>query len=248
MPRPGRFPSFYVFALHKSGSTLLNRMLIKAFSHAKVPHLALPELAVSAGLPENEIANPKDFIFPNGYCYRGFRQFPDYLSAPGIAKSKKVLLIRDPRDILVSDYFSVAFSHTLPPRGKIRQEMLKLREFAKRVGVDEYCLSRIAFCKGEFEGYRQLLDGDIRLYRYTDVIFEKRKWLADMLTYFEVAVPERVIDAIAAELDVRPDRERPTEHIRQVTPGNYRRHLNTATIDLINNEFAAILARYSYSH
>jgi hypothetical protein len=211
-----------------------------------VPNLALPEIAVSAGLPENEIANSEDFVFPTGYCYRGYRQFPDYLSASGIAKSKKVLLIRDPRDILVSDYFSVAFSHTLPPSGGIREEMLKLREFAKRVGVDEYCLSRIGFCKSEFEGYRAMLGGDIRLYRYEDVIFEKAKWMADMLTYFDVAVPGAVVEAIATELDVRPDRERPTEHVRQVTPGNHRRHLSAATVEELNRKFAAILERHSY--
>ena len=66
MPRPGRFASFYVFALHKSGSTLMNNMLIRAFDYAKVPHVALSEFAFSAGLPENEIAKSGGIHIPSG--------------------------------------------------------------------------------------------------------------------------------------------------------------------------------------
>jgi hypothetical protein len=246
LPRPGDFASFYVFALHKSGSTLLNNMLIEALDYAQVPHIALSELAFAAGLPENEVTNAEDFIFSQGYCYRGYREFPPYLKSFDIMKNKKVLLIRDPRDMLVSDYFSVAYSHPLPPKGPVREVMIELRDFARKRDVNEYCLSQVAVFKKEFEGYRHLLDTDIRVYRYEDVIFEKQKWLAEMLSYFGITVPATLIERIAAAHDVRPEREIPSEHIRQVRPANFRQHLNQTTIDILNREFEPELVRHSY--
>ena len=148
--------------------------------------------------------------------------------------------------MLVSDYFSTAFSHGLPQTGVVRQRLIELRNFAEAVGVDEYCLSQAAVFKREFAGYRHLTDSEIRVYRYEDVVFEKRRWLADMLPYFEVAVPDTAIEGISAAHDVRPELENPNAHIRQVTPGNFRRHLNPATIDILNREFEAELTLHSY--
>jgi hypothetical protein len=246
IPLPGQFRSFYVFALHKSGSTLLNAMLAQGLDHAKVPHVALSELAFAAGLPENEITNPETFIFSHGYCYRGFREFPPYLRAFDISKNKKILLIRDPRDMLVSDYFSTAYSHSVPQRGPVHDLLTGLRNFAKSVDVNKYCLSQVAVYKAEFESYRHLLESDTRVYRYEDVIFDKRKWLEDILSYFQVAVPKNVIESIVFAHDVRPEREDPSAHIRQVIPGNFRRHLEPATIDILNREFDTELIRHSY--
>src|SRR5262249_13572233 len=76
LEEPGDFPSFFVFAMHKSGSTLMNRMLDQALSAASVPQVPLPSIAFEAGLPANEILNPEELIFPEGYCYRNFHGFP----------------------------------------------------------------------------------------------------------------------------------------------------------------------------
>jgi hypothetical protein len=41
LPQPGDFRPFFLFAMHKSGSTLLNRMMYQALSAAGVPQHAL---------------------------------------------------------------------------------------------------------------------------------------------------------------------------------------------------------------
>lgn len=247
MPRPGRFPSFYVFALHKGGSSLMNIMLVSALDYAKVPHIGMSEWAFAAGLPENEITNADEFIFPRGYCYRGYRQFPPYLRSFDIAQNKKVLLVRDPRDIIVSDYFSTRYSHAIPAQGSVRDELLKLRDLADNSGIDDYCLSQAPFYRSEFDGYRHIEATELRLYRYEDVIFNKQSWLEDMLSYFDISVPSSVIESIAEANDIRPEQERPTEHIRNVFPANFRLHLKQATIDMINQEFHDVLSRYGYA-
>jgi 2-O-methyltransferase len=248
IPEPGDFASIYLFAMHKSGSSLMNAMMSSALSIARVPIIDISTAAFSAGLPENKILNADQFIFPRGYCYGGFRRFPPYLRAFNLIRNKKALLVRDPRDMLVSFYFSVANSHRLPAKGVEREKVMRERAEAGALTIDEYCLTRISFFKSEFASYRHFLSSrEVRIYRYEDVIFDKFTWLSDMLSYFGVALGPEKIKAIAARHDIRPDTERPDEHIRQVTPGNFRKHLSGETIERINLEFALEMREYDYS-
>lgn len=246
LPRPSRLPSFYLFALHKSGSTLLNNMMQDAIDCAGISSIALSEVAFSAGLPESDIINPEDFIYPVGYCYRGFREFPPYLRGFDISRNKKILLVRDPRDMLVSNFFSVKFSHTLPADGVVRRLLERERELASSMSIDQYCRSEAALFKAEFDGYRPILGTEIRIFRYEDIIFNKREWLGEMLAYLEIALPPDAIERIVRTHDIVPDTERAGEHVRQVTPGNYKKHLNSATVSELNHRFSEILSKYRY--
>jgi hypothetical protein len=245
IPPPGNFDAFYLFAMHKSGSTLLNRMMNFALIRSKVPQIAIPEVAFAAGLPENDILNPEEFIFERGYCYRGFRVFPGYLRGFDLSEKKKVLLVRDPRDMVVSYYFSMAKSHVIP-QGAIRDQMLALRRTAENLDIDEFCLNHAQFFRREFLSYQHLFRSDIRIYRYEDIIFAKEEWLREMLDYFGVSIESDHVARIAAENDVRPQEERPHEHIRQVTPGNFRKHLSKTSIERLKVEFEEILNQFEY--
>jgi hypothetical protein len=247
LPPRGPAPSFYLFAMHKGGSTLLNDMMGEALNQANIPQINIPEVAFSAGRPECDILNPEEFIFQHGYCYRGFREFPPYLRRFDLSKTKKILLVRDPRDMLISNYFSVKYSHPIPRTGFIKDSLQRERETATSTEIDGYCLSQLNFFKSEFEGYEHILGTNIRIYRYEDVIFNKIEWLRDMLRYLEITLPFEIIGRIAKKHDIRPEAERPNEHIRQVTPGNFRKHLSNATIDKLNREFKEILATYRYA-
>jgi len=247
LPPPGDVPSFYLFALHKSGSTLLNDMMAAALERAGIPQIAIPEATFSAGLAEHTISNPEEIVFARGYCYRGFRRFPAYLGGFDLARQKKILLVRDPRDMAVSLYFSIAESHSMPAQGTLRDNLMAQRAQARAMGIDEFCIGRVAFIRSEFEGYEPILASETRIYRYEDVIFDKAAWLADMLAYLGVVLEPAAIARIAAANDIRPDRERPAEHVRQVAPGNHRKHLAPTTRDRLDREFSDILVRYEYA-
>jgi hypothetical protein len=247
LEEPGDFPSFFVFAMHKSGSTLMNRMLDQALFAAGVPQIPLPAIAFEAGLPPNEILNPEELVFERGYCYRNFHGVPPYLHKFDIAANKKILLIRDPRDIVVSYYFSMAKSHRLPPLGVVKKYLLNMRSMARRANIDQFCRSVAKEFKSQFRSYQSILSTELRLYRYEDVIFDKKAWLEDMLGYVGVALNDAKVTRIARENDIWPAVERPSKHIRQVTPGNFRKHLSRESIELLNSEFEHLLTEYNYA-
>jgi len=247
IPSPADLESFYLFAMHKSGSTLLNKMMNSALILANIPQIAIPDVAFAAGLPENNILNAEEMIFERGYCYRGFRIFPSYLRNFDIAKNKKILLVRDPRDMIVSYYFSMSQSHMIPDSGPVRDELMSVRGIAKSVGIDEFCLSNYRKFLKEFKSYGNIFGSELRVYRYEDVIFNKPDWLNDMLWYLGFVLSPDDRKRIAEENDIRPATERPKEHIRQVTPGNYRKHLSETTIQRLNSEFRDILDQFDYN-
>jgi hypothetical protein len=245
-PEPGDFASFFLFAMHKSGSTLMYSMMKAALPAAGVPVIDLPLAAFKNGLPGNKVLNPRELIMERGYCYCGFRNFPKYLRKFDLTKNKKILLVRDPRDMLVSFYFSMANSHNLPKTGVVRDAMLTSRTDAKNSDIDEYCLEKVIKFKTEFSGYRHFSESEIWVIRYEDVVFRKLEWLTEMLAYFSISVDPDKLKAIAEKHDVRPDAERPDMHIRQVVPGNFRKHLSAATIEKLNSEFAVEMRQYGY--
>jgi len=246
IPPPGDFPSFYLFAMHKSGSTLLNGMMGDALARASVPQLAIPEFAFRAGLHDNTILNPEDFTFARGYCYRGFRRFPDYLRGFDITALKKVLLVRDPRDMLVSLYFSLALSHSVPPAGTFQEAFLARRARIRGMDIARFCIEWSDFVAEEFRGFEPAMASEIRVFRYEDVIFDKARWLAEMFAYLGIELAAGEVAAIAAAHDIRPAHEDPAAHIRQVAPGNHRKHLDPATIATLDAAFAATLDRFGY--
>ena len=74
----------------------------------------------------------------------------------------------------------------------------------------------------------------VRIYRYEDVIFKKREWLADMCAWFGWNVSEKKINAIADKNDILPKAENEAQHIRQATPGDHKRKLRPETIEQLS--------------
>jgi len=244
---PGDFLSFYAFGLHKAGSSLLVGMLSAALERRGIPYVNTSDHAFEAGMQHDSLINPEDAYFRYGYGYIGFRGFPSYLKRFDLKHNKKIILIRDPRDMLVSYYFSMRYSHINPGGGVVSAEIKRLRSEATQIPIDQYCIEKSTTFLAEFASISHLLGTDVRLYRYENVIYMKSEWLSDMLNYLGIELPPAEIEDIAHLNDIRPERERLEQHIRQVAPGNYHKHLKAATINRLNEIFCHVLRKFGYA-
>jgi hypothetical protein len=82
--------------------------------------------------------------------------------------------------------------------------------------------------------------------RYEDVIYDKENWVADLVDHFRWGVPSKAICSIAARHDVIPASEDESKHVRQVHPGNFRKHLKPETITYLNDAFAEEMGYFGY--
>lgn len=130
--------------------------------------------------------------------------------------------MRDPRDALVSKYFSVAFSRSLPPAstaadGGVREGLLRLKD-----------------------------DPLLTVYRYEDVVLDKRPWITDIAKRLNLALPQPLLESILTAVDVDPSEERPTAFVRRVVPGDHLEKLAPGTIEELNSRFGDFLHAFGY--
>ena len=242
----------FVFALHKSGSVLLNSMIKEVVDSVDIPFVDLPVYLFSNGIKLPEVVSGTADVFAmKGCVFGGFRHFPPpALEVGNFSDSKSILLVRDPRDILVSFYFSMLKSHAIPKSGAARDTLLAERERVSDFDIDEFVREKSAFVIKQFQRYeRQLLakhSGSCRLFRYEDVIFEKTQWLSDVCQWFGWNVDPALIEKVANAHDIRPSEENTDAHIRRVAPGDHREKLSEETIEWLNQELRETVAPFGY--
>lgn len=251
-------PSVMAFSLAKAGSTLLYDLLSVLAPEAGLTYFSAEDALFAQDVSVNRRpANVGNVFRPTGFCYGGFRQFPAY-PIPVLHSTKSILLVRDPRDMAVSLYFSMMKSHVLPDAqggdanglGGAREEFERARANVAAVPIDAWAThAAVVQYTRMFEGYLAqgfLWRPNVATYRYEDVIFAKRAWLADICDWFEWDVPAAARNAVADRFDLRPDAERPDQHVRQVTPGNYQKHLSEDTVARLTAAFGEYLRLYGY--
>lgn len=244
-------PSALVFAMPKSGSVLLDGIMRQLSDHVGVTYVSIMQEYFTIGLPDASMPAETARIFlPQGYCYGGFRYFPRRFEIPILSQTRPVLLVRDPRDMVVSHYYSMRDSH--PEPGKVLTTVkanMSMRDLARALDIDEYVKRAAQTFRTFLTHYRSILcaNHDVRIYRYEDVIYEKADWVADIAAHFDWKVPRQKTDWIAAQHDVIPTEEVETQHIRQVHPGNYRKKLKPETIAWLDDFFKDEMAFFGYT-
>jgi hypothetical protein len=195
-------------------------------------------------LPRDEV---ESFLTRDGYVFFAFRAMPPFVSPAAIADRRKILLVCYPRDMIVSNYLSIRQSHTIPRVGETRANMLSARALALRVDIDTYALSgHRTYIMRNYRSYMSLIDSSWRVYRYEDVVLQKQNWIQDMSAYADLPVAPSQLVKIASKHDIVPQDEDPSAHIRQVLPGNYKKHLQRETIAALNDSLSDILSRFNY--
>lgn len=248
--RNSKMPSVLVFALPKSGSTLLDRMMREASAEAGLTYVSIMEEFFRLGIPDNRFpASTSEIFLDHGYCYGGFRYFPRRFDIPILGSVKKVLLVRDPRDMLVSHYFSMRTSH--PDRGqalKTSVAKMPMRDLAQELEIDDYVMKAASGFKTFLGDYQKVCaEHDVKIYRYEDVVYDKAGWLTEICSYLGWKVTDSTIRKIVAKHDHIPKEENESQHIRQVHPGNYKVKLKPETIAELTRQFAEPMRTFGYT-
>jgi hypothetical protein len=235
-------PPSFAFSMHKSGSSLLNGMIEAVCSQTSVPSISVPDILFMYGVPEANWEQDERLLsfFQRGLLFYGFRQLPEILIHPSVALAEKkcVLLLRDPRDALVSQFysFSDSGSHQRPRYGG---ELWNSNSPANKItDIDEYVLQHAGYFKQKLDLYRQHLNAERTIvFRYEDIFFDKLSFLERVFAHFEIEIPSQIIKKVAREFDVRPREVDESKHIRIGYPGDFRRRLRAETICRLNEIF-----------
>jgi hypothetical protein len=245
----------YAFGIPKNGSTLLNDVFrgLSYYTGHTVFSLADELFAQGISLKNDEdefTQSTRDGLRraafeAKGYFFLGFRAYPDLLTISQRALTRSVLLVRDPRDALVSHYFSVLFSHSMPAK---RLPIAKLRQRYADTDINNFVtapdvMDKIKQCYHSYEG---VLPSAALILRYEDYVLNKSALVRQICTHLKLNVHDDEIAAVAEAVHKIPDREDPYSHVRKAIPGDHREKLQQKTITRLNREFASTLERYHY--
>jgi len=244
------FPSCGVFAFPKSGSVLVNAVVRDLMAAVDVPVVDWAGHWFERGADMASVQVDLNQAFPGqGYCFAGFRQIPRcFLGASAIRRLRKVIVVRDPRDMLVSRYFSTKYSHGFKPRGT--------PQFAQLIGqliedgqfdLDSYCLFYSWIVNSDFFTYREIIrDYNTKIFRYEDFIYDKNILIYGICNWFNIQLVKEKLDSIAATYEAIPEVERPNDHMRQAHPGDYLRKLKPSTITTLNSVLSEYMSMFGY--
>jgi sulfotransferase family protein len=247
MPAPDGRPTVLASAFLKSGSVMLDGVLRDLCAAAGRAYVRLESGLFAQGLHLNEFAAAAaSLIAPRGFVFGVFRTYLPALR--NHSALKKIILIRDPRDVAVSWYYSIRNSHALPKTGEARAELLQGRSAFQETELNA------ALLDGNFDVLFEILEqiaGLITLpntviYRYEDIVFDKPRWVRSLAANLAVQVPGSAADAIAKKFDIFPESENPDRHIRKVTPGDYKEKLWPEAITYVEQKYQGLLRSLSY--
>lgn len=249
VPEPRGDGSTFVVAGHKTGSVLLTRIIEDIAQVTGLPAIPVEAQVWREGFsigdwPEALYAllEREGFVF---YSFRWLQKLPELAA---FETARKIFMIRDPRDIAVSYYFSMAKSHGVPKSGRTREMLLKLREDTGRMDIDAFVQAgKAGPVLRNIERFGGFLDRpDSVFYRYEDVIFEKRDWVARIARDLDVDLPREKAHEIADRHDLLPEKEDPTKHIRSVRPGGWREKLSTESVRHIETAHPTFFEHLGY--
>ena len=239
-------PSVLALSLPKAGSVLLDGIMKMLCERSGLTYVSIMEAFFRIGVIETNIPSETSQLFrETGFCYGGFRYYPTQFDIPISNTAPAILLVRDPRDMLVSLYFSALKSH--PKRG--RDGANPASQAAAEMDIDDFVRRFAKMYRMRMSDYRVFLKRrpDTKVFRYEDMIYDKVAWVTDICTHFQWDIPEDNRANIANHWNVFPDAERPEAHVRQVHPGNYLSKLAPETIDWLNDFLADEIKAFKYT-
>lgn len=238
--------SILFFTTHKCASTFTPKVLLEVARQRRLKTINLTGFLWHTTNEEvyDALSEREGQVFsPRGYCYSPLRKF---VSISDIEAYSSLLILRDPRDVLVSGYFSMVKTHELPLHPIRRRRFLEERRQISRLSIDEYA---IEYADQLGERYRELLSNvlackDSKFLTYESMITDFQRWIGDLEGFFGVQFKPEQKEGWARE--VSPPLGEHMKHRRKVTPGDYMHKLAPETIEILDSKFDDLLSHFSY--
>jgi hypothetical protein len=208
-----------VFTTHKAGSMVLHRVLLDICEKNDIAYYS-PNQNSDKQLPFRRIFGGEDFMASRNGCFGPLRFFVPTAALDG---ARIILHLRDPRDVLVSMFFSYCFMHP----GEIAPNTGYRKEVAE-AGIDKFVLD---MSDGNFSRYRgdygtggqygryigSVYDRYVRYFKeivgrpnvivlcYEEMVLNFPSWLSKFLVGFELSDAEDTYEFVRTHIEIQKD-------------------------------------------
>jgi hypothetical protein len=255
--------SVLIYTVHKAASMFLHKLTNDLSKHIGFNYYSINKAEY---FDQIKSISWKKFIEskPKNSCFGPIRAGTAEPSIPaGLESYSIVLHLRDPRDVLVSLFYTHTYNHPRRP-GRFNPSDTQLNKW-KEEGIDKFVLNKASDLQGRYQYLASAFLGkkNVILLRYEDMVIDYHTWLQHFLAAFShFAVPSNRIlkffkhrnswaDIYKKYLkkymnDFTIPSENIYRHKRQITPGDHKQKLKEDTIKRLSDEFSDILKMLNY--
>ena len=244
-----------VMTLHKSASMLLRLALQRLSALTMTPHY----FEGDANLPKHWDLqqDPSPILRQAGL----FGPIYTYCPIADAENTQIILQVRDPRDLMVSLYYSFAYSHPDPKDTDTAEDRRRWRE----MGIDQFVLHdeivwgppgyrrsfKCTAMANRFLAYGANLLGrsNVTVLHYEDMFQDFDAWWTGFSTAAERVVPREALDVFLPELRAEltpPGSENHFTHKRRMLPGDHVSKLAPETIRQLDIVFSDAIKIFGY--
>lgn len=160
------------------------------------------------------------------------------------------VVIRDPRDIVVSLVYSVSLSHAPTPITLLLREPIATASHRNKLQIGMFLLAQWS---EYLRSWRRAGEFDnVLLTRYETLVADLPGELARLSAFLDWNVPQPVLEAVAVDHSFairsgrQPGDENPFSHRRKGIAGDWQNHFNRETARLFENVFPNLLTDLGY--
>jgi len=244
------------FSLNKAATQYTKDILCKIADEIELLPIHLHEYAFYSKFKyftsqsQEELENNQYLFKSKGILYSVFGGF--FNGIEDIDKYKIIITIRDPRDIIVSSYFSITVNHMEPPKTSDKYErFINLRKTYKKLNIDDFALQKVKSVKNNFKNYIDsgiVRKDNVLLLKYENMVTDFPNWLNELFDFLEVNKSYAIYSQlIESQKKIVPKTENINKHIRKGRAGDYKEKLSKKTIEVINKDLKEVLEYFNYT-
>lgn len=196
---------------------------------------------------ENYLNKNSEFLFSqNGEIY-GPQRRP--LNFPNIDNYKKIFFLRDPRDVLVSAYYSFGYSHVEPDSKNLLENFNKNRKLIQDQSIDEYVLKEVKNwiipMYFEYKVLRESSKKECLYIKYNDFVDNTESVIDNIFKFFDFK-NEELIKSLSIDANPVSNTENNEKHKRSGKNYQWKTHLTGRTQDQLNKELKEVLDYWEF--
>jgi len=240
--------SVLFFASIRSASQHVSEIIARLYREAGGASLNLSRLDFFRGRQmEGAVLSEKEAeqrFVSQGYYFGVCRPIEP---SADLSDFKKVFIFRDPRDIMVSFYYSLAYAHS-PSDAKFARDAKEARE--KGIEWFVHQPRRLKMVGEQLRKMRDLTNQypNSLVIKYEDMMADFEGFLKDLARYMGIEEETQKLQAaIVAEHQSELQRKSTNlAHRRAGNWGQFEDKLSPETVDFLNKEFEDLLAHFDY--
>lgn len=241
--------SVFFYTFHKCASSLFAGYILKNIRN--LHHVDYASRIYLGTMKRKPVFHANGFIYgPLRLSLRHdsleYGDLVEITSDPAFVHSRTtIFFIRDPRDILVSRYFSFGYNHSLSPVRETREIQATIKRNIQNMSIDQYCIAEAQILVDGFKKLQTLHENSRNsvILKYEDMIYNWDTFSEGLTKHLDIN--KRVLANIYSR--TRPvEKENLSAHRRNGRAGSFRDKLQNNTKKHLNTTFTNVLKQYEY--